>query len=838
MPLIRQPVTNLIGGVSQQAPAIRALDKCEEELNTWASQIDGCIKRPHTTHIKRLLAATSSNWKYHFIYRQLDQQYTAIFRDTASGGGLPKIYTNIAEGSKAAGDELTILDPQTTGFGYINTSTNPKADLKVVTVADYTFVLNKTKVAGMDTGTLTPAVVTATEAYIFVRQGNYKTNYKIRIKMGVSDQTVTTSTWNGQSAVGGELNSIKTDDIAADLKTRLDTAWNGTAGYVVPPVAPNFVGTTRTGSVLRIRFNNPATAIEPVDSIGDTILSVVWKQVPRVAGSLPDICTHGFIIKVVGDEEISGDDYYVKFVADEGTGSFGRGYWQEDLTYAQEYLYFVSTMPHALVRKYDTAGTVPGVLYVGPYFEWIPVPWDNKLVGDTVLNARPSFINKLIQNLFFYKQRLGVLAEDRVVLSEVSEPFNFWRTTLLTLLDSDRIDVLNNNNPIALCKAAIGYNENVIMKSARGQFLLRGGDILSPRTVQITPVANFESYENLDPIQSGRSLFFGFKRGDYSGIREFFQVGDSLTFDSADVTLEIPNYILGEIEWMAVSTLEDTLVIKGSTSNTLYVYRYIWAGDQKILSSWRTWTFDNGASIRHFGFVENILYLVMEYSDGIYLEKMNVATGFVDSGSTFINSLDRRIDQSQISALSYNAGLNRSTFTFPYTIPASINALYLPVVIEKITGTVFDYVSHTTTTLTVTGDLTGKNFWTGHSYPQTYKPTKPITKTVVGRGVGPESAGIQVVKHMILEYKNSGPFVIYVNVNGRAQVIYQINKTNLTNGTIIVDSSVLKTDRCRIPIHARPEEVTVEISNFNPTPTNLSNIIWTLMEYTGASRIL
>lgn len=845
MPLVRQPINNLLGGVSQQAPAVRSLDQCERMENAWPSPILGLTKRPPTKHIKKLAQTPESTSKYHIINRSPTEQYLLVFKNN-----ILHAYTLKAiAGYLSAGAQMVIQDPAATGYNYLISSTAAK--LKVHTVADYTFIVNNSITTAMDILT-TAAKPFNTEAYVFVRQGNYKTNYSIRIKVGGTDQTVTVKTWNGTTGIAGstavpsitntELNSIKTDDIAQELLLRLDNAWNGASGYVT--------GTSgiRKGSVVKVTFTSVANIVETVDSVGDSVLATVWKEIPRVAGYLPEICTDGFIVKVGGTEEIVADDYYVKFISDEGVGTFAKGHWQESLNYSQEYQFLASTMPHVLIRLFDdgtnTAYGLPAAagVYTGtvgaPFFAWRPGAWTIKATGDLTVNPRPSFIGKKLQNVFFYKQRLGFLADDRVLLSEVNEPFNFWRTTMLSLLDSDPIDVLNTHTNVALCKSATPYNENVILKSARGQFVLKGGEILSPRTVQITSESAYETYEDLDPINAGRSLFFGFKHGDYSGIREFYQINDQDQFDSVDVTLPVPNYLSGEIDHFAVSTLEETLVVKTSTSaNRLWIYKYLWAGNTKILSSWSLWDLTACTTVAYFGFIDNTLYLVTSHSDGYYIEKLELASGLVDPSSTFTTLLDRRVDQSQVTGLSYSAGPNTSTFTLPYTLAAFPGLNIVPIVVRKSDGVIYTPVSNTTTTVTVTGNLTAIDFWTGVNYIMYYEFTKPLIKLPAGRGLVPETGCVQRVKHLELQYSSTGWFILYVDVAGHPQYIYFNGIDTMTWGAIIYQPGIIKTDKARIPIHGRADELTVLLTNPYPYPSNISSAIWEILMYESGTRL-
>jgi hypothetical protein len=84
MPLITQSIPNLIGGVSQQSPAVRDSNQCEVMENAFPSPIEGLIKRPPASKIvefrkqtdNAILALVSeSDAKPHLIIRDVNEKY-------------------------------------------------------------------------------------------------------------------------------------------------------------------------------------------------------------------------------------------------------------------------------------------------------------------------------------------------------------------------------------------------------------------------------------------------------------------------------------------------------------------------------------------------------------------------------------------------------------------------------------------------------------------------------------------------------------------------------------------------------------------------------------------
>ncbi len=136
MGLINRSIPNLFNGVSQQPPSLRLPSQASEQINGLSSVVFGISKRPPTEHIAKLSTATLEDTFVHTIKRDEVEEYKVLITD----GGL-KVYD-------LAGVEKTVTFPD--GTAYL-TASNPKETFACVTVADYTFIVNKNVVVEKDT---------------------------------------------------------------------------------------------------------------------------------------------------------------------------------------------------------------------------------------------------------------------------------------------------------------------------------------------------------------------------------------------------------------------------------------------------------------------------------------------------------------------------------------------------------------------------------------------------------------------------------------------------------------------------------------------------------------
>lgn len=129
MGFINRSIPNLYNGVSQQPPPLRLTSQATEQINGLSSVVFGLSKRPNTNHIKKLNSDTLEDSFVHTINRDSTEQYKVIIKN-----GTLNVYD-------IAGVAQTVAFPD--GTAYL-VATNPLESFACVTVADYTFIVNKT----------------------------------------------------------------------------------------------------------------------------------------------------------------------------------------------------------------------------------------------------------------------------------------------------------------------------------------------------------------------------------------------------------------------------------------------------------------------------------------------------------------------------------------------------------------------------------------------------------------------------------------------------------------------------------------------------------------------
>lgn len=176
MPLINTSVPNLIQGVSQQSDNVKFAGQCDEQENALSSIVEGLSKRPATKHVRRLLTtAIGENSYFHFFNRDDDEKFVFIHDGTKL-----RVF-NLLTGAEGLirHDDGTGSTNYLQGFPVAQTylaSSDPKADMKALSVGDTTFLTNSSTTVLADS---TKTADVKGEALVFIKQGGFEKLYEV-----------------------------------------------------------------------------------------------------------------------------------------------------------------------------------------------------------------------------------------------------------------------------------------------------------------------------------------------------------------------------------------------------------------------------------------------------------------------------------------------------------------------------------------------------------------------------------------------------------------------------------------------------------------------------------
>ena len=782
--LVSSTIPNLISGVSQQPWNVRLPTQAEEQVNCTSSVTDFLKRRPATRHLARIRDITAANGiACHHINRDDTEQYI-VMADATS------IYIFDLEGNAK-----TVSITGTGAAGYLAAAaTTPNRDLRFLTINDYTFVLNR-RVTVKTLPDLSPK--RPPEAIVFIKQASYNTTYSINL----NGTAYSTTTEDGVAPADQPADKLSSLDICNALAQQLPKE--------------TFSVQTSNSTIWIRRHDGGDFTVKVQDSRSNTHTSVCKGKVQRFS-DLPTVAPRGFVTEIIGDASSSFDNYFCVFEPSDAGDAFGSGTWKETVKPGIPCKLDPATLPHALIRQAD--GT----------FTFGPLEWGERICGDEDSAPFPSFVGRTLNGLFFYRNRLSFLSGENVVMSEVGEFFNFFLTTVTTLVDSDVVDVAASHTKSSILHHAVTFSGGLLLFSDQSQFVLEHDTVLSNATVSIKPVTEFEASMKAAPVSSGKTVFFATDKGEWGGVREYITLPDnSDQNDASDITAHVPRYVRGNVSRLECSTNEDMLLVLSEEMRTsLWLYKYFWNGSEKIQSAWSRW--DMCGEVLSAAILNTGVYLIMQYGDGVYLEKMDITPGYKDEGETFEYCLDRKITERDVTLGAYDAINKTTAITLPYDIPAG----YTPVVVTRTggqdaPGNLLRRVRVTgPRTLTVEGpDAHGKKLFIGIPYTSSYTFSTFAIREGDNKGNAVTTGRLQL-RRLTLNCSNTGFLHMHVTPKCRPTSTHTFTGRELGHGTNIIGAIPLYTGTINFPILSLNTQVEVKVGSDSFLPFALVNASW------------
>ena len=739
MPLITEQISNLINGVSQQPPSLRLASQCATQENGLVTIAEGLKKRPPLEHVAKLTNKTDTDANIHFINRDPDERYvvhitsdqfSTDYSSDFSGAEMEvwELDGTSKSVSGATGDVLTYF-----------TTVDARDNLKLFTVADFTFLLKKTVTTAKSTAvddTRDP------EGIVFIKQATNATSFLIYVDGSLVSTVAADNDANDQIT-----------DLFGDLTTNLGSTFD-----ITKFGGSNVHLTKKDGSDFTLHAQAPEGNCV---AIKDTVVDFT---------DLPARTKDGFIIRITGDPNSGTDDYWIKHnnQAEEDVGE-----WVETVEPGLANSLDAGTMPIKFMRTSEDPWDDAFAADFGEtVFSLSQITWTDRVSGDATTAPDPSFIGEKLNDIFFHKNRFGFLAGENIILSELGEFFNFYNTTATDLLATDVIDLASPSNQVSILNHGVAFNEELYLFSDFAQFKLSqfaaGG--LTPTNAKLSLLTEYESDKIIDPILNGRKIYFADDADGFAVIREFGIIEDLQEETAEDITSHVPSYIKGKL--FELIPHRDTLfALSDENLNEIFVYKMLFERGVKKLSSWSKWKFKDEEKVIGLKVIEDIAYFIIVRPDGTYLDKMRLQDAKLvnlDESTTQL-SFKPHLDRLTEVTGTYNSGDDLTSWTIPYPddFSSTFRVVFGPAFDGK-EGDIVQGLSQTTpTTLTATGDHSANSCFIGKEYQFLYEFTEPTIKTEIAGRVSSLSGGVLKIRKFNVDYFNTGFFKFQVTSPGR-----------------------------------------------------------------------
>nr|DAO79715.1 MAG TPA: stabilization protein [Caudoviricetes sp.] len=822
MQRISQSIKHFNAGISQQPPQMRTPEQLEEQTNCFSSETDGLIKRPPLVQAgiaNNIRLKENEDYYFHLIDRGDGEKNIVV---------AGKEHLHILSIDKDTQDITESASFDLNGYPYLKTE-HPSKDLRMLTIADHTFLLNKRKSPTLGGAKTTSGI----GGYLVnILTGHYGRTYSVTVQyMGDESDTkknvmssVSFSYTTPDGSAGSHSVSIGTDKIAAQLATQAKAA-----GFTKVQQEGSWLllqELTKDSYPGKTTKNTTFHGITVTDGADNAAAIGVADSIAKFA-HLPMHGPDGYLVCIKGDASTHADDYYVKY-------DKSKGRWVECAKGGLLPALNKSLMPMLLKSLGEGR------------FELEEATWDERDCGDDKSNPPPSFVGHTISDIFLFRNRLGFLSGENVILSESGSYFNFWMTTATEVLDTDPLDLSVSYPSIVNLEHAVVFQEALVLFAAETQFILYAQGALTPKTAFLKLLSAYTCDTDVRPTAAGERIYYTTRRGSYSIVRELYATG---TIEDAkltnDITSHIPAYLASPLYAVWENTTENFLIfLSAKEQDTIYLYKYLFLDGQRIQSAWSKWTFE-GTYIKGAGFIGNTLYLLYTYTKtGEEAKEGGIALiGSINTASHTRDDADKDFESTRVYLdsklrVSDRTELPLSTIKeLPYY--SLVKAGKLELQLMDIDGSLYTLDRADDTKAQRLLDTIKLPYVLGISY-EAKAVLSPIYVRDEQRENRAVTQGRLQLDHLNLEYSKTGIFDVSVTRNHKNKETFRM--TGRTTGSLTAKNNSpipleLSSGTYRIPLHSDTLNLQIEVISKNPYPLNITGASWEGRYYAPMRRI-
>jgi hypothetical protein len=463
--------------------------------------------------------------------------------------------------------------------------------------------------------------------------------------------------------------------------------------------------------------------------------------------------------------------------------------------------------------------------------------WKPRQVGDTMTNPTPSFVGFTIDGISFFKNRLILTSRQNVICSQAGDYFHFFSSTVITIVDSDPIDISASSlKPIRL-KHAVPAPGGLILFGDNAQYILQTTtESFSPKTAEINLLSSYSQSDKVSPVDIGPSFVF-VEEGIKAASLFEMNIGDNIGNKPvvAELTRLIPSYVPSAIKVLKTSQAASTVAMLSSQDlSSLYLYRFFIAGDTRV-SGWFRWQLPG--TIEHFDFDQDLMYVITKHSSNYVLSVISLVTETPSESLLFEGEyLDVRLDLFDYSpTLTYDAGTDLTHVCFKDGFEDTNEEPVLMFLNPDVAG-YFEEQSLTIDLtkpvgqryfLTVEGNQTTSSFAVGYKYEALAQLPAFYYTANSGSGASErkDTVNVPYVSRIKIDSYNSGPYRAVVRAEGRNEFVLSLPQVN-ANYYRANNIPIVRNAQSTVPVLAKGNQFEFELIADSPFPTAFTSVTW------------
>lgn len=540
-----------IHGVSTLAPVNRLVGQAQLQENFRSDPAAKLTKRASLEWKTRMVTALGNKLLKHHEYRRSGNVYELLVLTTGV------VYGFVNDVPVTVNSNLS---------SYITSHTN----INLTTINDTTFVCDKT----------VPVEVEPDTDYT---EGNARRIHHLNFVKALSYSEKVTVTITRRSNSTSIVADYQAPNLNPSLPGAADegrgTSFSATELYadilVQLAASPTFpCSVALNGSTIAFWNTADNDWFDVTLSTGSGVDSVkhFGESIAGIEG-LPKFAVDKTVYKVVPSKQSDDGVFYIKStrispsITDlwpSGSPRMFEVVWEESRAPNETYTFKQSTMPHTIIYDHGTGEFTCGVS---------PILWDDRQTGDAKSNAFPGFVGVPIENIGYFQNRLCLLSDNTIYMSETDNLYNWFKQSALQLVVSDPCAISSNAKGIDGLKHMINHNRDLMVVAANGQFKITGDAAVTPQTVSMVLTTAYECQVSVAPVGIGNAVYLPVSYGNSSGLSSYTGEPNTSQDSAQPVTAHVVGYMKGAATTLVASSNLEMLIMRttGCAHNEMFV---------------------------------------------------------------------------------------------------------------------------------------------------------------------------------------------------------------------------------------------------------------------------
>lgn len=589
MPVMEGTIPSLLQGVSQQIPRERQPGQLGAQLNMLSDPVTGIRRRPPAYNVITTDLDYSGPDKLFTAYIERGNDGRHLLIDTVSGRWMllgKNSGTVVSQGQSS----------------YLQASIGATS-IQTASVGGLTYILNTEQppvISVNNAGKLNPKYT----GFIRITSGAFLKQYSFTIN-GVSVEHTAPDSTEGSPELA------QPDGIAGVLTGRINDG--------------RLPGVTATQSGATIYLSGIASS---------TVIAVTSSS-----GSTYSVASEQSRVQQESDLPTSLPSSADGMMCAVGTASATTAWYQ----------YNYSSRTWVEVGAYDSVSNITNMpLELAADDNIIVRDFEGRLAGDDETNANPYFVdNGYITGIAAFQGRLVLLSGAGVSMSASGLYQRFYRSTVTSLLDTDRIDIASASAQDSTFRTAMQFNRDLVVFGDSMQAVIPGTGIVTPSNASVSLTSEVSCDSRVRPMLTGQTLLYPNRRNsEYAGLLEFIPSSyTSSQYVTQDATAHLPKYISGRVMEMHVSSVTNIGFVRYSGNrNALLVYEFMWGADAaKAQAAYSTWEFKQEVLALH-ALSESMVLFVRSSTDKVQMLRIDPREGFVAGAAYDVPYIDSYAD--------------------------------------------------------------------------------------------------------------------------------------------------------------------------------------------------